>query len=82
MSQVRLDFMGRVSCTGGKEGICSEYLKNVGKCMKTLFQNSDKEFQSWPNFCPPFSLSKLNSIRADNHFQFHPFTINFTFLHG
>ena len=69
MSQVRLDFMGPVSSTGGKVGICSDYLRNVGKGMKSSFQNSDKEFQSSSNSCPPFSLSKVSSMRADNHFQ-------------
>ena len=75
MSQVRLDFMGPVSSTGGKVGICSDYLRNVGKGMKSSFQNSDKEFQSSSNSCPPFSLSKVSSMRADNHFQVHPFTL-------
>ena len=40
----------------------------------------DKEFQSSFNFCWPFCLSD-DKIGAVNHFQFHRFALNFSFLH-
>ena len=50
-------------------------------CYQVIVLKLDKEFQSSFKFCPPFCLSELK-VGAVNHFQFHRFALNFTFLHS
>ena len=48
MSQVRLDFMGRVSPANGKESICSESVRNVGSSFCHNGRNQE-EVGDWQN---------------------------------